>query len=880
MLDDVTGKAIFRWDSRDHDVRMVYDKLRRLTNIFWREAGGPEQQVERLVYGEAQGAALNHRGRVFQHFDAAGLATSDAYDFKGNLVRLKRQFATDYKTTPDWSAAVPLEAETFSRKMSFDCLNRPATLTTPDNSIIRTLYNEANLPEQIEVNLRGAPVATTFVAGIDYNAKGRRKAIQYGNGISTSYEYDPLTSRLIHQQTLRGAELLQDLFYTYDPAGNITETTDGAQQTIFFNNQAVEPHASYTYDAVYRLIEAGGREHIGQGSQPQTSWDDQFRVGLPHPNDGQAMRRYTERYAYDEVGNILQLIHNAVNGDWTRAFTYGEPGLIEPGTLNNRVSSTTVGAVAENYAYDIHGNVLNMAHLPELFWDFEDQLQQAHLSGGGKAYYVYDGGGLRVRKVIERPNGTREKERIYLGDFETYREYDGGGDQVTLERETLQVMDGEQRVALVETRTHGIDGSPPVLIRNQVSNYLGSSALEVDEAGQIISYEEYYPYGNTSFQAVRSGLETNPKRYRYTGKERDEETGLFYHGARYYAPWLARWTAADPAGVADGLNLYVYGRNNPIMNADASGTTSERFSEAQSLLKWGWKSVATNSAKRLMIKKGYQNTAMPIIEAAEKKGIPLSKALILVAQTSEEQSKTIFDPALFQKAGYRMFDMQLHDREKEFIEQGKGKFNLKGVSFKLQDSSEDPTGQGGDILGSRFFTYTSPQASVESLLKPACEESGYFLNTSDASITKLSTGYKAAYDSLISSTSGVDDYTAKLKAVGYAKAQDYAVKVRAKYIQVLKDFIAMIGDAQAANLSTHETNKVALDRLKADLAVWQNAHASTDPTLTKVGTPQQREEIIAGLKKDVAFYEKRVKAYESLEGMKTELKAELKKLGH
>ncbi len=62
-----------------------------------------------------------------------------------------------------------------------------------------------------------------------------------------------------------------------------------------------------------------------------------------------------------------------------------------------------------------------------------------------------------------------------------------------------------------------------------------------------------------------------PKRYRYTGKERDEETGLYYHGARYYAPWLGRWTSCDPAGLVDGLNLYVYAGANPVVRHDPSG---------------------------------------------------------------------------------------------------------------------------------------------------------------------------------------------------------------------------------------------------------------------------------------------------------------------
>ena len=55
---------------------------------------------------------------------------------------------------------------------------------------------------------------------------------------------------------------------------------------------------------MYRLIEATGREHIGQLAAPQTSWNDEGRVRLPHPHDGQAMRRYAEQYEYDGVGQF------------------------------------------------------------------------------------------------------------------------------------------------------------------------------------------------------------------------------------------------------------------------------------------------------------------------------------------------------------------------------------------------------------------------------------------------------------------------------------------------------------------------------------------------------------------------------------------------
>jgi RHS repeat-associated protein len=103
----------------------------------------------------------------------------------------------------------------------------------------------------------------------------------------------------------------------------------------------------------------------------------------------------------------------------------------------------------------------------------------------------------------------------------------------------------------------------------------GEGVLIVDGSGAVISYEEYYPYGSTSYQSGRSAAEVSLKRYRYTGKERDEETGLYYHGARYYASWLGRWTSCDPAGFVDGLNLYAYVRNNSVRLIDPTGTQSD-----------------------------------------------------------------------------------------------------------------------------------------------------------------------------------------------------------------------------------------------------------------------------------------------------------------
>ena len=196
---------------------------------------------------------------------------------------------------------------------------------------------------------------------------------------------------------------------------------------------------------------------------------------------------------------------------------------------------------------------------------------------GERTYYVYDADRpARAQSHRAAERHTCKKERIYLGGFEVYREYDGSGDSVTLERETLHVMDDKQRIALVETRTHGNELSvPEQLIRYQFSNHLGSASLELDDGGQIISYEEYYPYGSTAYQAGRSAIEVSLKRYRYTGMERDEESGLCYHLARYYGVWLGRWTSADRIGIRDGVNIFAYTRDNPLNRIDLSGNDTK-----------------------------------------------------------------------------------------------------------------------------------------------------------------------------------------------------------------------------------------------------------------------------------------------------------------
>jgi YD repeat-containing protein len=334
-LNDCVGKPLLHWDSRDHRFRYGYDALHRSTELFVQTGAANEILAERTVYGEAQPnhEGLNLRGRIFQAFDGAGVVTHNSYDFRGNLLSGTRQMVHDYKNDVDWQAASApiLEPETFTSATTYDALNRPVTLTAPDASIYRATYNEAGLLTRIDVNVRGAATATAFVTAINYDARWRREQIAYGNGAVTNYEYDRNTFRLTHLTTTRASDQasLQDLAYVYDPVGNITHIQDNAdiQNTIYFRNQRVEPSSAYVYDALYRLIQTTGREHLGQtnnqlSAPQQVTEDDAFRMNLPQPGDGLAMGNYTETYRYDSVGNILAMVHAVSSGNWTRAYNY------------------------------------------------------------------------------------------------------------------------------------------------------------------------------------------------------------------------------------------------------------------------------------------------------------------------------------------------------------------------------------------------------------------------------------------------------------------------------------------------------------------------------------------------------------------------------
>ena len=602
IFSDVMGRLVKIWDNADSEMWMKFDTLHRPVSTFVKE-GMTETLFSHIFYGDALPDAVqkNLKGTAYKTFDQAGEITTGSVDFKGNTLSAERRLTKEYKQIINWNvldglttladvnnAADPLlEKEIFASSAELDALNRPVTVTMPDKTVIKPVYGIANLLKTMQAQVGGKGAFINFLEGQEYDAKGQRQYAKYGNGLITNYFYDPKTFRLVNLITKKNGDpdtnSLQNLFYTFDTAGNIVYTKDDAQETHYFKNAVIKAESKFVYDALYQLKTATGRELAGLGNadSQRSNSDLDFVNHLPHINNADAVRNYREEYEYDDLGNFKQLKHIASGASWTQEYHYEYDD--DASNKTNLLKSTSLpgdppgGPYTALYTHDARGNMTAMPHLSaadSLVWNYADQLKEVNLGGGGTAYYVYGVGSNRVRKIIERPGG-KKTERIYLGVVEIYREYQAGSKR--FERNTLHISDNTGRIAQVDTKLLDLDGTDVInplntdLVRYQFNNHLGSAMMETDKDGVVITYEEYHPYGTSSYRSTKSGADLSLKRYRFSGKERDDETGFYYFGARYYAAWLGRWTSSDPAGFVKGYNLYRYCSNSPIMFFDPNG---------------------------------------------------------------------------------------------------------------------------------------------------------------------------------------------------------------------------------------------------------------------------------------------------------------------
>ena len=583
-LMDATGNIMTTWDQRGHIYERHYDVMGR---PIWSAVKGGEEKnlnniVSRSIYGEDllqkgypadELKRKNYLGNIIYEYDTSGRSSVDMYDFAGRALKCRFQLASDYKCVVNWTEEGTdngLEKQEFITLHKYDALGRKIQSVNPDGSVISVAYGRGGMPMIQSMAKSADQTPKSYIKSLVYNEKRQRCRIVYGNDVSVRYDYDPLTLKLVRIFSARkNGDVLQDINYTYDAAGNITHITDKAVPVEFSNNKIISGDSDYTYDIHYRLIKASGRENNAalKATSIQEYNDSRFCSTLSK-GDSVGLRNYTELYEYDCVGNMLQMKHISEGNSWTRKYCYSDS--------NNHLLSTSIGDTISHYSYHpTHGFINSMPHLTCMEWNFRDELamssrQASNDDQAEKTYYCYDASGKRSRKITVKGNSIKD-ERIYLGDFEIYRCHSGL--HSGLERKTMSLSDDKgQRYVMIDVRNNVDDGTEKELTRFQLGNNIGSTSIELDDSAEIISYEEYHPYGTTSYQIMSRSIKAAAKRYRYTGMERDDETGLSYHTARYYIPWLGRWLSADPIGIEGGINFYCYCLCSPNSFTDVNGT--------------------------------------------------------------------------------------------------------------------------------------------------------------------------------------------------------------------------------------------------------------------------------------------------------------------
>jgi insecticidal toxin complex protein TccC len=548
------NQMLQRWDSRSTQ-QHHHDEQLRPVSVIEQLKGETPRVVERFLYGGPAGSPSNQCGQLIRHDDPATTRHMPDYAVQG-LPLLETSHFLESLEPVDWPAEVEARDALLEGGAGLDSRWRYDAL---GEVIWQTdaMLNRRRFVRTCAGQLREAFLQPwgsdefPLVSAIRYSAAGLVEEEKAGNGVVTRAEFFPEDMRLQRLSAGRpGQPLRQDLHYAYDAVGNQVQVDDRSKPVTYFKNQRIDPVSTYAYDTRYRLIAATGREV--------------YRAA----NDPHALVNYREEYEYDDGDNVVRLRHLGEQPFTRRWAVAGD---------SNRSLIHHDGDSAPDFAneFDGNGNQVHLLRGQLMHWDARNQLSQVapvqrEDGPDDRELYRYGGGGKRLRKVrcALASGRTVLSEVRYLPGLEIHRAANGE------ERHVLEAEAGRNAVRLL----HWV-GAPPNGVDNDhlsysLTDHLGSSLLELDEQGEVLSEEGYLPFGGRAWWIEHHGAKASYKSRGYSGKERDA-TGLYYYGYRYYAPWQQRWINPDPAGEVDGLNLYCFVGNSPLRYIDRDGRVGE-----------------------------------------------------------------------------------------------------------------------------------------------------------------------------------------------------------------------------------------------------------------------------------------------------------------
>ena len=527
--------------------------------------------------------------------------------------------------------------QTYTTEWSYDTWNRLTGMVYPDGEKVEYTYNAGGLLHSMKGKKKGSQY--NYVEQLGYDKFEQRVYLAYGNGTKTTYEYEPERRRL-HNMVAKTASgrAMMDNIYEYDKVNNILSLKNNAPiPTSSLMGGSSEYH--YKYDELYRLTEASGsfkgstKEHrynlqmsyntVGGieskaqtherkggeenewNAQKKTTYSQTYEYGQQQPNA--PIHIGDQAYSYDPNGNQTGWTHD-VSGQ-RRQILWDE---------ENRIRTIYDNGAAFHYTYDASGErVLKGRSSGQSVY-----VNNEHKGGSGNMgnytvyvnpYIVLKSGGYSKHYYIE---GQRIVSKLGhdLGDASKGQKAGGDG-KVNYPGKQEQSREGIVR----NLKFLGQDGAlltagnsgktPPGQIIGDGTgsgggnsgggkdtenfqyyyhpDHLGSSSYITDASGEVYQHLEYFAFGETF---VEEHINTNRTPYLYNGKELDEETGLYYYGARYYDPRTSVWLAVDPlVENHPGIAGYTFVANNPIVLVDPDGLDWFHYqAEGDEHKSWHW----------------------------------------------------------------------------------------------------------------------------------------------------------------------------------------------------------------------------------------------------------------------------------------------------
>ncbi len=383
--------------------------------------------------------------------------------------------------------------------------------------------------------------------GLSYDSRGRLKTSTDVFGHLVEYAYDAVSNRT--QVKLDSAV---QATYNYDAANRLTTLTDAASQNFVFGydiaNRLISKSipngvtTTFDYDGMSRLT------RLKDATSSSTLFDRQYSYNPANQISQIAEPSQTRNFGYDNVDRLISMTNGTSNE------SYGFDGVgnrtashLSP-TYNyqpfNRMTSTSTATMN----YDPNGNLVTKSEGKEFWrftWDYESRMVSA-ATRKQTVRYKYDALGRRIQRIAGK---GRENTKFI---------YDGADIIVDDNNGTLtKYLNGP-----------GIDNKLRVQTGSDVkyflSDHLGSTNALTDGSGNVTSSATYDSFGNAT-----GNLAT---RYKFTGREFDDFTGLHYYRARWYDSNLGRFISEDPIGFAGGdVNLYGYVGNGPLGAVDPFG---------------------------------------------------------------------------------------------------------------------------------------------------------------------------------------------------------------------------------------------------------------------------------------------------------------------